>query len=342
MATTPYSFGTRRSETSSKARDMSGESSILVTGASGFVGRALCRDLGSQARAAVRGPTDLQQMQVPISTLDGTTDWSAALAGRRAVVHLAAHVHQAGQVDNAAFRRVNLDATVNLARQAQAAGVRRFIFLSTAKVHGEGRAMPYDETDQPAPQGAYATSKAEAELALRALEPDGSMEICILRPPLVYGPGMKANILQLFRLVDSGVPLPLGALANSRSLISLANLVSAIRLALVHTAAAGQTFLVADDTPLSTPALIRHIGTALDRPARLLPVPASVLRILAGLGGRGDQIDKLIGNFSVDTQLIRRKLGWEPVQSLPQGLGEAAHWYRERQTEAASAKVIAR
>ncbi|MCC6611816.1 MAG: SDR family oxidoreductase [Burkholderiales bacterium] len=310
---------------------------VLVTGATGFIGRSLCpalRGRGFAVRAAVRGepalPADIEIAK--IDTLGPATRWSAAVSGVDAIVHLAgrAHVLGANGADEAAkVRAVNMEATVHLARAAIRAGVRRFVFVSTAKVHGEQNAgRPWTEQDPPAPQDLYAVSKWEAEQALAELSRTSALEVVVLRPPLVYGPGVKANFLRLLRTVDRGLPVPLGAIRNRRSLVYVGNLADAIATSIDRPAAANRTFLVSDGEDVSTPELIRRVAAALDRPARLVSVPLWMLRLGARLLGRGADFERLVGELAVDASAIRRELGWQPPYSMQSGLEATAKWYR--------------
>ncbi|MBC7860121.1 MAG: NAD-dependent epimerase/dehydratase family protein, partial [Burkholderiaceae bacterium] len=247
---------------------------ILVTGANGFVGSALCARLDRDAipfLAAVREAGAAHQFQC--GDIDAATDWTAALAGCDAVIHLAARVHVMNEARDAegaeaAYFSLNLDATMNLARQAAAAGVRRFVYVSSVKVNGESSARPFTAHDAPAPQDAYARSKLAAERALLALGAAGPMQVAIVRPPLVYGPGVGANFLRLMRLVKLGLPLPLGALDNRRSLVALDNLVDLLLVCARHPDAAGQVFLVSDGDDVSTAELLRRLAGAMGRRAR--------------------------------------------------------------------------
>ena len=298
---------------------------VLVTGATGFVGSSLriaLAELGHRVRPAVRDSSGLAS-EAMVGYIHTHTDWSAALSGCDAVVHLAARVHvmrDAAADPLMAFRTVNVDGTLNLARQAAAAGVRRFVFLSSIKVNGEGRAEPYRETDQAAPRDPYAVSKWEAEQGLRALAAETGMELVILRPPLVYGPGVKANFQRLIRAVAKGLPLPLGAIDNRRSLLFLGNLVDAIRLCLEHPAAANRTYLLADGEDVSTPELVRRLARAMDRPAHLLAVPPAWFALAGQLLGKREEVARLLGSLAVDSSAIRADLGWKPPSSLDQGL----------------------
>jgi nucleoside-diphosphate-sugar epimerase len=315
---------------------------ILVTGAAGFVGRALVRELaagGHQVRAAVReiagsggGASLPGGIETVVSGSVGPdTDWTPALDGVGAVVHLAARVHVppgTRQSGTNPYDEVNRAGTEQLARCASAAGVRRFVFLSTVKVHGEDSGTgTFRESDAPRPEGPYAVSKWRAEQTLNAMASAGSLDPVILRPPLVYGPGVKANFLSLLRAVDRGWPLPLGSVENRRSLIYVENLVSAIVRGLEAPAAAGRTYLLADGPPVSTPELIRRIARALDRHARLLTVPAGLLRLGGSIVGRRDAIERLLGSLAVDDGRIRRELGWTPPFSPDEGLQATAAWF---------------
>ncbi len=311
---------------------------VLVTGAEGFIGSAVCDALLAQAvpvraasRYAIRDSSHPLLQPMAIGTMNYTTDWREALAPCGAVVHTAARAHVTSETADdplSEFRRTNVEGTLALARQALDAGVKRFVFISTAKVLGEGQAMLYTDTSLPAPKDAYSISKWEAEQGLRDLTAGTRMELVILRPPLVYGPGVKANFLQLMRLVDKGYPLPFGAVVNRRSFIYLENLVQAILLCLTHPVAANSCFLLADAEPLSTPALIRAIAAALDRPARLFPLPASVIQCAAKLCGKSEMADRLLGSLMVDGSGIQRALNWSPPVSTAAGLKKTAEWFK--------------
>lgn len=314
---------------------------ILVTGASGFVGRALCHTLSAQSAFATRGTVRVADTPLPpgvqavtVSDLHATTDWAVALVDADVVVHAAARVHvmKEDAADSLAeFRRVNVDGTLNLARQAAAAGVRRFIFISSIKVNGEASqpGSPLRADDAPAPQDAYGLSKYEAEQALRQLAASTAMEVVVIRPVLVYGPGVKANFQSMMRWVQRGVPLPFGAVDNRRSLVSLANLVDLVVTCLDHPAAANQTFLASDGDDVSLTRLLYALGRALGRPARLLPVPSSVLRGAALLLGRHDLAQRLLGSLQVDIEKNRQLLGWWPPHTLEEGLNMTAQSFRQ-------------
>jgi nucleoside-diphosphate-sugar epimerase len=310
---------------------------VLVTGGTGFVGRALLKRLAHdrewQPRATARtegarATTGLACETVPVQEIDANTTWNAAVRDCAAVVHTAARVHKMREdaADALAqYRRVNVEGTLNLARQAQAAGVRRFIFLSSIKVNGEqtARGTAFRADDPPNPQDSYGVSKFEAEQALRALSASSGMELVILRPPLIYGPGVRANFQALMRAVASGIPLPLGAIENRRSLLALENAVDLIVTCLRHPQAPGHTFLASDGEDLSTPELVRRIARALGAPARLVSVPPAVLRVVAGVVGKGDAARRLCENLQVDMRDTTTALGWQPPASVDDSLRQA-------------------
>lgn len=307
---------------------------VLVSGAAGFVGRALCRQLtvaGHVLVPTVRRASGLRNERV-IGEIGMSTDWQTALEGCDAVVHLAARVHvmdDTTQDPLALVRATNTAGTLHLARQAAEAGVKRFVFISTIKVNGEGRDTPYRETDAAAPVDAYAISKWEAEQGLQRIAQETSLEVVILRPPLVYGPGVKANFLRLMRMVERGWPLPLGAIRNRRSLLYLGNFVDAIRLCVEHPAAAGRTFLLDDGVPVSTPELIQAVARAMGRSTHFLAVPVGVLELAGVLLGKRAAVARLTGSLFVDSSAIRSRLGWVPPYTLQQGLAATvADWQR--------------
>ena len=263
-----------------------------------------------------------------IGEINDATDWSRALVDVNAVIHLAARVHV--MHDNAAdplaaFRVVNVEGTLNLARQAVAAMVKRFVFISSVKVNGEatlpGRLFTSD--DMPSPRDPYGVSKMDAEQGLRQIAAETGMEVVIIRPPLVYGPGVKANFAALMRAVQRGWPLPLGAVHNQRSLVALSNLVDFILTCITHPRAANQTFLVSDGQDLSSSELVRGMAQAAGVPARLLPVPVWALQAGASLLGKGDVVQRLCGNLQVDISKARNLLGWVPPVSVEEGLKRA-------------------
>jgi nucleoside-diphosphate-sugar epimerase len=309
---------------------------ILVTGATGFVGSALVSRLVADMPTrrlvvAVRKADVVWPAQVSVSLVGdllADTDWSAALKGVQELVHSAARVHVMS--DKSAdplveFRQVNVAGTLNLARQAAAAGVRRFVFVSSVKVNGEATlpGQVFTERDTPAPQDPYGQSKHEAELGLRQLAADTGMEVVIIRPPLVYGPGVKANFASLMRAVQRGWPLPLGSVHNQRSLVALDNLVDLIVTCLHHPAAANQTFLASDGQDLSTAELVRSMARAAGVPERLWFVPVWAMQAAAGALGKGAAVQRLCGNLQVDISKARSLLGWVPPVTVTEGLRRA-------------------
>ena len=308
---------------------------ILVTGASGFVGTALCRELlarGHRVRAAVRRPIppgavppDLHQILIP--DIAAEFDRRALVDGVDTVVHLAAIAHRSHRRIGTEIRRVNCDAAVRLA-EAAAGLAGRFIFLSSVKVHGEDSdGTTYGEKDALNPEDSYGRSKLEAERALTEIAGRNGIELVTIRPPLVYGPGVKANFLRLLGWVDSGLPLPFASVHNRRSLIYIGNLVDAIARCAEHPAARGP-FLVSDEEAVSTPELVSRIARALKRPARLVPVPAALLRAAGMIAGRRDEMRRLTGNLAIDSSRARRLLDWRPPYTLDAGLAETARWFR--------------
>lgn len=298
---------------------------MLVTGATGFVGGALTAELFARGLAFRAASRDPRPGFVAVGDFDAGTDWGDALTGVDIVVHLAARTHVMRETATdvlAAYRAVNVTATMALARQAAAAGVRRFVFLSSIKVNGEATppGQPFSADDPPRPDDAYGRSKWEAEQALRALGRDTGMEIVVIRPPLVYGPGVRANFASLVRLAMSGLPLPFASVRNARSLVFVGNLVDAIILCSRHPAAAGETFLVADAEAPSIGALMARIAVAGGRRARLLPVPPSWLALCARLAGKPEIAARLLGSLCVDTAKIRQRLGWTPPYTQAEGL----------------------
>lgn len=294
---------------------------VLVTGASGFVGRTLCPFLelrGDEVVQAVRRVTSPRHTLV--GEVDSSTNWRTVLEGVEAVVHLAARVHIMHDGPNAEvqYDRVNHWGTVNLAMQAAEVGVRRFVFVSTVKVLGESGS--FSGRSVPAPGDAYSLSKWEAEKALRTVAQNTGLEVAILRPPLVHGPGVGANIARLSSWVKRGIPLPFGAVSNQRSLLGVANLAHAIGCLLTHPNAVGKTYLLSDGVPVSTSELIRLLAQALGVRPRLFPVPPELLQGMGKLLGRGDEMDRLLGSLVVDDHAIRQELGWSPLYTLAEGL----------------------
>jgi nucleoside-diphosphate-sugar epimerase len=309
----------------------------LVTGANGFIGSALCSRLQSNG-VSVRGAVRSLKAQpggseaVSIGSLSAETDWTPALQNVEQVVHLAARVHEMNEDSSDAlteFRRVNVEGTVALARQAAASGVRRFVFLSSIKVNGEftGLDKPFTADDVPAPEDPYAVSKHEAEQCLRRVERETDLEMVIIRSPLVYGPGVKGNFARMVQWVRRGIPLPLGAVHNRRSLVALDNLVDFIALCAspeCSPLAAGHTFLVSDGSDVSTSELLRCVAHVYGVPARLLPVPVALMKGSARLLGKAAVTDRLLGSLQVDASKARDLLGWTPPVSMREQLSKMA------------------
>ncbi|VVP74777.1 UDP-glucose 4-epimerase family protein [Pseudomonas fluorescens] len=316
---------------------------ILVTGASGFVGSALVIRLGSSLKynviAAVRSLHSTFPAGVAVCNvgdLSHATDYNDALIGVDVVVHAAARVHVINEKESdplAMFRSVNVEGTLNLARQAANHGVKRFIFLSSIKVNGEGgrKIRPYRSEDSPNPLDPYGVSKLEAEVGLQQIAKYSNMEVVIIRPPLIYGPGVKANFYTMMRWLNRGVPLPLGAIYNKRSFVSVDNLVDLIYTCLEHPNAANEIFLVSDGQDLSTTELLRHMGHSLGKPARLIPVPECLVRTAGMLLCRRALSSRLLDSLQVDIDKTRNVLGWHPPISVTQALNSTAQYFLKKQ-----------
>ena len=302
---------------------------VVITGASGFVGGALVRRLrreGVPVRAVVRTPGRGDAPFLVGPALGPDADWSALLAGAGAVVHAAAHVHveaAGAHEERLAFRRANVEGTRRLAQQAADAGVRRFVFISSIGVNGRLSAHPFTEDDAPAPQGPYAESKFDAERALCDIARRAGMEWVVIRPPLVYGPAAPGNFARLVRWMARGVPLPLGAVRNRRTLVAIDNLIDLVLTCLRSDTAANQVFLAGDAESLSTPELLHIVAQAQGRTARLIPVPPAFLRAAAALFGRSTDAERLCGDLEVDIGKARRLLGWTPPLSAREALRRA-------------------
>lgn len=313
---------------------------ILITGAAGFVGRNLCKYLFTHRhplRLAVRELSAAEALRglgevFASGPVCGTTDWTESLKGVHAVVHLANRAHvplEAAAGPVAAWREVNVHGTRRLAEQAAAAGVRRLVYLSSVKVLGERTsAQAFGETSMPAPEDPYGQSKWEAEQVLRDVAAKTGLEVVVLRPPLVYGPGVGANFLRLMHWVARGIPLPVAAIHNRRSLIYVGNLASAIETCLLHPAAAGRTYLVGDGEPVSTAQLVAMLASVLAAPDRSWPLPPVLLRLAGAALGMSGEVARLIDSLEVDDMAIRRELAWLPSFSMAEGLRETAAAYR--------------
>lgn len=312
---------------------------VLITGVNGFVGSKLADELitkGFKVNGAARSSSALHAIpdisRFVITDLDANTDWHKALERVNVVIHLAARVHV--MKDTAAdalaeFRKVNVQGTLNLARQAAQAGVHRFIFISSIKVNGEVTPLgqPFKPDDQPKPVDPYGISKYEAETALRQFSRETAMEIVIIRPPLVYGPGVKANFQAMMSWLDKGIPLPLGAIHNQRSLVALDNLVDLIITSVNHPAAANQIFLAGDGEDLSTTDLLKRMAAAMGKKACLLPVPSFLLVWVARLLGKKAIAQRLCGSLQVDISRARELLGWQPPVTVDEGLRKTAQHF---------------
>lgn len=315
---------------------------IVVTGANGFVGRALLQEAvarGLTLRGITRAPCDLGPSieNHVVGEINESTDWDQALKGCETVIHLAARVHVMQDTEPdplAAFRRINVAGTERLARDAARHGVKRLVYVSSIKVNGEETTDThrYTESDVPAPQDAYGQSKLEAEQVLHQISRETGMEVVIVRPPLVYGPAVKGNFELLLKVAAKGWPLPFASVDNQRSLIYVGNLVDALLCCATHPAAAGQTYLVRDGEDLSTAKLLRGLSVALNVPSRLIPCPPALLRLAGNLTGRREQLKRLLGCLRVDDGKIRQELTWLPPYSTGQGLQAVAQWRRNKNT----------
>ena len=312
--------------------------SLLVTGANGFVGRALCATLeqcGYEVIGAVRKirSAELKHIKyITVGEVNGQTDWSVALAGVDVVIHLAARVHEMHDTASdplARFRHVNMAGTESLARRAAANGVKRLVYVSSIKVNGEETlsGQRYFECDKPAPQDPYGISKWEAEQALHHVAKETGLEVVIVRPPLIYGAGVKGNFLQMIRVIARGIPIPLALVYNQRDLVYVDNLVDALIACATHPKAAGQTYLVSDGESISTNELIHSLAKALNKRCFVFPFPIFMVKFLAKLLGKSATIDRLTQSLQIDSSKIRNELGWKPPYTLQQGLQATANGY---------------
>ncbi|MGP9833508.1 UDP-glucose 4-epimerase family protein [Marinobacter sp. NSM] len=303
---------------------------ILLTGATGFLGIRLSTSLAKLERfelyCSMRKPGPCAAGRAIVTgELGANTDFKSALENVSVVIHSAARAHVMNDhvVDPLLeYRRVNVAGTLSLARQAAEAGVKRFIFVSSVKVNGElsNERAPFSPKDSPAPEDAYGISKWEAEQGLKAIAKQSGMEVVIVRPPLVYGPGVKGNLARMVKLVRKGVPLPLGSIHNKRSLVAVDNLVDFIVTCIDHPAAANQVFMISDGHDISTSELLRELGKAMGMPARLVPIPAGLLMFGASLLGKRDVAHRLLGSLQVDISDTEALLGWKPAVSMQDGL----------------------
>lgn len=314
---------------------------IVVTGANGFVGRALCDQLEAMRLTVlrlVRTSSSKCNDEIEIGNVNAYTDWSAKLLGADTVIHCVARVHVMKEVvadPLAEFRQVNVAGTLRLARQASEAGVRRFIFLSSIKVNGECTLLgyPFAPDQIPAPSDPYGISKYEAEMGLKALSEETGMEVVIIRSPLIYGPGVKANFLSMMNWLHRGIPLPLGGvIKNRRSFVFIDNLTSMIFTCIHHPAAANQTFLISDDEDLSTSGLLEHMALALGKPSKLIAVPTALITFGAKLIGRPDISQRLCGSLQADIRKTKDLLGWSPPVSIDEGLRQTASHFLKIQS----------
>ena len=318
--------------------------SVLVTGATGFIGNALCKLLIASKytvrvtmlpteHAAVLGS---EAEATFVQPLGPDTCWASSLFGIDIVIHLAARVHimddpSTNPLDE--FRKVNVEGTLKLARDCVSVGVRRFVYVSSIKVNGEENIVPYTPYSLPKPTDPYGISKWEAEQGLRKIASETALEVVIVRPTLVYGPGVKANFLNMMKIISKGIPLPLASINNKRSLIYVENLVDALAICATHPKAAGQTFLVSDGEDVSTPELIHRTASSIGMPTRLFPFPVTLMRLAGKLIGKSGAVNRLTGSLIVDSSKIREELGWSPPFSMDYGLKETAEWFTRQVKE---------
>lgn len=314
---------------------------MLVTGASGFIGGALCTHLVMQGFDVVGTVRRLSNAPVPgvdyhiVAECDDSAGWRDILLGVQVIVHCAARVHvmrDCARNPLAEFRRANMLGTQTLARVAARSGIRRLVFLSSIKVNGESTLpdAPFDEASPVNPHDPYAISKWEAEQALAHIAAETGLEVVVLRCPLVYGPGVKGNFLRLLQMTDRGIPLPFALAENHRSLIYLGNLTSAIAACLTHPAAAGKTYLLSDGKDVSIAQLITQMAQTLEKPVCLWTAPPSLMRLVAGLVRKSAEVDRLFGSLCIDSTKICGELGWSPTYTLEQGLVKTVQYFREQ------------
>ena len=314
--------------------------SILITGATGFVGRSLTQSNlfdGWRISGTILAFEPLSALApgvepIVVEPLGPATHWERALKNVDIVVHLAARVHvmQDTSVDPLKeFRWTNTEGTIRLARQAAAAGVKRFVFMSTIGVNGNlSGTRAFTEDDKPAPHNPYSISKWEAEISLRDISVKSGMEVVVVRAPLVYGPGNPGNFLTFLGIIAKGIPLPLASIHNQKSFLYVENLANALACCATNSNAAGQTYLVSDLEDVSIPELIRRVASALGRPARLVPFPPGLLRLAGQLFNKSAAVNSVLGSLSVDCRKIQRELNWKPPYSMGQGLQKTAEWFK--------------
>jgi len=312
---------------------------ILITGATGFVGRALFENLKSKKKYFAHLTTRTNQEELfeggkafNIGEIDANTDWKDALDGVDCIIHCAARAHmtEKKQTDSLnAYRTINVDGTRNLAKQAVSIGIKRFIFLSSIKVNGEGtiasKSFKYNDISQP--EDAYGISKWETEKALLEISKQTGLEVVIIRPPLVYGEGVKGNFLRLLDIVYKQIPLPFAKINNLRSFIALDNLIDLIICCIEHPKAGGKTFLVSDGEDLSTSDLIMKLSKLMDKSPRLFQVPQLIIQLIGRLVGKSSEVKRLLESLRVDNSYTREILGWSPVLSLDESLAKTVRWY---------------
>ena len=314
---------------------------VVVTGANGFVGRPCCKALteaGHDVTAAVRIPARGEglaaQRVVPLGDLTAHTEWAHVLAGADCVVHLVARTHVLNESKagaDAIYNAANVGVLEGLAEAALRSGVSRLVFVSSIKVNGEATyGKPFTAADAPAPEDAYGRSKAMAEERLREIAPRGGMDFVILRPPLMYGPGVRGNMARLFSLVEKGIPLPFASIGNARDILSVSAFADLIALAVASPLAQNRVFLARDGAPVSTPALVHAIAGALGRKARLVPFPVGVMAAAGRWTGHEGEVQRLIGDLEIDDGETRARLGWKPRLSMSEALTETARWFTKR------------
>ena len=315
-------------------------SRILITGATGFVGNrllAMLKDKGHECRAAIRRPSsavDVPVESIVVGNIDAHTDWTQAVNDVDVIVHLAARVHiMNDQAENplVEFRKINLDGTRSLAEAAASAGVKRFVYISTIKVNGEATTnQPFTSQDDPSPSDPYAIAKWEAEKALQEISRETGLEVVVVRPTLVYGPGVKANFLNLIKLVRKRIPLPLAGIKNKRSMVALDNLADLIISCCEHPAAPGHVFLAADDTPLSTAELIAKIARAFELRSPAFYFPPAIMAWLSRLLGKQAVWNRLAGSLAVDNSEARKVMDWTPITTMDEELKRIADSMKDR------------